>query len=60
MLAQELKRLESSLLISKTRLDPDSANIEYELTSLGQSLSNLLDELLAWGNHFRKEVIGKG
>ena len=60
MLAQELKRLESSLLISKTLLDPNTANFEYELTSLGQSLSNLLDELLAWGSHFRTEVIRKG
>lgn len=33
--------------------------VEYSLTPLGQSLKKILEELLKWGNHLRKEVVGK-
>jgi DNA-binding HxlR family transcriptional regulator len=30
--------------------------VEYVLTTLGRSMESLLDEVLKWGIHFRKEV----
>jgi DNA-binding HxlR family transcriptional regulator len=33
--------------------------VEYKLTPLGLSLENLLAEILTWGIHFRKEMLGK-
>ena len=59
MLSQELKELENNKLISRTLYDSMPITVEYSLTPLGKSLRNLLDELLEWGIHFRKEVVGK-
>jgi DNA-binding HxlR family transcriptional regulator len=59
MLSQELKALEENKIISRTLYDSMPVTVEYSLTPLGQSLNKLLDELLNWGNHFRKEIVGK-
>jgi DNA-binding HxlR family transcriptional regulator len=32
---------------------------EYSITPLGSSMNSLLSEILKWGIHFRKEVVGK-
>lgn len=58
MLSQELKELEANKLIIRTLYDSMPVAVEYSLTPLGKSLTKLLDELLEWGIHFRKEVIG--
>jgi len=57
MLSQELKALEENRLISRTVHDSMPVSVEYALTPLGASLHRLLDELLSWGNHFRKEIV---
>lgn len=59
MLSQELKALEENKIISRTLYDSMPVTVEYSLTPLGQSMNKLLNELLNWGNHFRKEIVGK-
>ncbi|KFF12147.1 helix-turn-helix transcriptional regulator [Chryseobacterium soli] len=59
MLSQELKALEENKIISRTLYDSMPVTVEYSLTPLGHSMEKLLDELLNWGNHFRKEIVGK-
>ncbi len=59
MLSQELKELEHNKLITRNIYDSMPVTVEYTLTPLGKSLKKLLDELLDWGLHFRKEVVGK-
>jgi DNA-binding HxlR family transcriptional regulator len=59
MLSQELKALEENKIISRILYDSMPVTVEYSLTPLGQSMNKLLDELLNWGNHFRKEIVGK-
>ena len=59
MLSQELKALEENKIISRILYDSMPITVEYSLTPLGQSMNKLLDELLNWGSHFRKEIVGK-
>ena len=59
MLSQELKALEENKIISRTLYDSMPVTVEYELTPLGHSMEKMLEELLNWGNHFRKEILGK-
>ena len=59
MLSQELKSLEENKIITRTVYDTMPVTVEYALTPLGQSMKKLLDELLVWGSHFRKEIVGK-
>ena len=59
MLSQELKALEENKIITRVLYDSMPVTVEYSLTPLGKSMHKLLDEILAWGTHFRKEVIGK-
>jgi DNA-binding HxlR family transcriptional regulator len=59
MLSQELKALEENKIITRTVYDSKPVTVEYTLTPLGQSLNKILEELMKWGNHLRKEVVGK-
>ena len=59
MLSQELKALEENKIITRTVYDSMPVYVEYSLTPLGSSMSKMLDELLKWGIHFRKEILGK-
>jgi len=59
MLSQELKALEENKIITRTLYDSMPVTVEYSLTPLGQSMKKMLDELLNWGIHFRKEIVGK-
>ena len=59
MLSQELKELERNKLITRTLYDTMPVVVEYSLTPLGMSLTGLLDELLNWGMHFRKQIMKK-
>jgi DNA-binding HxlR family transcriptional regulator len=57
MLSQELKMLEQNKIVTRTLYDSMPVTVEYSLTPLGQSMKKLLDEILIWGAHFRKEVV---
>ncbi|MEJ1238005.1 helix-turn-helix domain-containing protein [Chryseolinea sp. T2] len=59
MLSQELKALEENKIITRTLYDSMPVTVEYSLTPLGRSMKKMLDELLNWGYHFRKEILGK-
>ncbi|PBQ31671.1 transcriptional regulator [Sphingobacteriaceae bacterium] len=59
MLSQELKALEENKIITRTLYDSMPVTVEYSLTPLGRSMKKMLDEVLTWGTHFRKEVLGK-
>lgn len=59
MLSQELKALETNKIVKRTLYDTMPVTTEYSLTPLGLSLKSLLTEILNWGIHFRKEVVGK-
>ena len=59
MLSQELKMLEANKIINRQTFDNTPVAVEYSLSELGKSMENLLEELLNWGIHFRKEIIGK-
>jgi DNA-binding HxlR family transcriptional regulator len=59
MLSQELKALEINKIVKRTLHDTMPVTTEYTLTELGFSMNNLLEEMLKWGIHFRKEVVGK-
>ncbi len=59
MLSQELKALEENKIIIRTLYDSMPVTVEYSLTPLGRSMKKLLDELLDWGSHFRKEIVGR-
>lgn len=59
MLSQELKALEENKIITRTLYDSMPVTVEYALTPLGLSLEKLLDEILKWGLHFRKEIVKK-
>lgn len=59
MLSQELKSLEVNKIIKRSLYDTMPVTTEYSLTSLGLSMNSLLEEILKWGIHFRKEVVGK-
>ena len=59
MLSQELKALEENKIITRTLYDSMPVTVEYALTPLGQSMKKMLEELLNWGMHFRKAVVGK-
>ncbi len=59
MLSQELKALETNKIITRTLYDSMPVTVEYSLTPLGLSMKKMLDELLDWGIHFRKENVRK-
>lgn len=59
MLSQELKALEVNKIITRTLYDSMPITVTYSLTPLGLSMKTLLDEILNWGIHFRKEIVGK-
>jgi len=59
MLSQELKALETNQIITRTLYDSMPVTVEYALTPLGGTMKNLLEEILNWGVHFRKEIIAK-
>ena len=59
MLSQELKALEENKIITRTMFDSMPVTVEYSLTPLGMSMKKMLDEILLWGIHFRKEIVGK-
>jgi DNA-binding HxlR family transcriptional regulator len=59
MLSQELKALEMNQIITRTLYDSMPVTVEYSLTPLGLSMKQLLDEIISWGLHFRKEIVGK-
>ena len=59
MLSKELKELEMNQLVERFVLDTKPVTVEYELTSYGESLENVIGELVSWGAKHRKRILKK-
>lgn len=59
VLSKELKDLEMNQLVQRTVLDTMPITVEYELTSLGHSLSKIVDSMSEWGIKYRKSILKK-
>jgi DNA-binding HxlR family transcriptional regulator len=59
MLSKELKELEMNQLVKRTVYDSKPVTVEYELTSYGKSLEDVLKALMVWGTQHRKRIMTK-
>jgi len=59
MLSKELRDLEMNQLIKRTVYDSVPVMVEYSMTSYGQSLEKVIEELRNWGTQHRKRITGK-
>lgn len=59
VLSSELKDLESNKIINRTVFDSFPPRVEYAITEHGKSLALLIEEVMKWGQHHRKTIIGK-
>jgi DNA-binding HxlR family transcriptional regulator len=59
MLSKELKELEMNQLIERFVLNTKPVTVEYELTSYGETLENVIAELVSWGTKHRKRILKK-
>jgi DNA-binding HxlR family transcriptional regulator len=60
MLSKELRELEMNELVKRTVYDTVPVTVEYSMTSYGETLEKLIDELQAWGTLHRKRILRKG
>ncbi len=58
MLSKELKDLEVNHLVKRTVYDDFPPVVEYSITSHGESLEKVIEELRNWGIRHRKKIIG--
>ncbi len=59
MLSKELKELEMNELVSRHVMDTKPVTVEYKLTSYGQTLEKVIEELVNWGCKHRKRILRK-
>jgi DNA-binding HxlR family transcriptional regulator len=59
MLSKELQDLELNGLVKRTVYNTKPITVEYELTSYGNSLQPLVDEIVAWGMQHRRKLRDK-
>jgi DNA-binding HxlR family transcriptional regulator len=52
MLTNQLRELEKDRLVDRKVYPVVPPKVEYSLTSLGQSLSNIIHEMNTWGEHY--------
>lgn len=55
-LSKQLRLLEEHLLIKKTIYPEVPPRVEYEVTSLGQSLENSIQSLAQWMDDYEKQL----
>jgi len=58
MLTQQLRELERDGLVKRTQYKEIPPRVEYECTVLANSLSEIFNALVDWGNEQSEEVIG--
>ncbi|WP_448232358.1 winged helix-turn-helix transcriptional regulator [Microbacterium lacticum] len=56
MLTVTLRRLQRDGLITRTVLDTSPPQVEYSLTEIGRSLTNILKELVDWAATNRADI----
>lgn len=59
MLSKELKELELNGIVKRQVFDSKPVLIEYELTSSGMKLTDVIDAMVKWGLEHRKASFGK-
>jgi DNA-binding HxlR family transcriptional regulator len=59
MLSKELKDLEANGIVTRTVYDTIPVSVEYELTPSGQSLHEVLNVMVEWGQKHRAAVVGE-
>jgi DNA-binding HxlR family transcriptional regulator len=59
MLSKELKELEMNQLVKRTVYDTIPVSVEYELTTYGASLKEVIMVLANWGTKHRSRILGK-
>lgn len=59
MLSKELKELEMNELVERIVLNTKPVTVEYELTSYGETLEKVIEELVSWGLKHRKRILRK-
>lgn len=58
MLSKELRDLEMNELVKRTVYNTKPVTVEYELTPYGQTLENIIHEMVKWGIEHRKRIVG--
>ncbi|MEP7251074.1 MAG: helix-turn-helix domain-containing protein [Ginsengibacter sp.] len=59
MLSKELKELEMNELVNRRVLNTKPITVEYSLTSYGNTLEKVIEELVNWGTKHRKRILRK-
>lgn len=59
MLSKELKDLETNMIVKRTVLDTQPIAVAYSLTSHGQKLHEMIENLSKWGKEHRKKLFGQ-
>lgn len=57
VLSKELRDLEMNHMVKRTVCDTKPVTVEYELTELGNTFSEVLGAMANWGVAYRKTVI---
>lgn len=57
MLSQELRDLEMNGLVKRTVCETRPVTVEYELTSYGATLKNIIGDMEKWGRKHRQKII---
>lgn len=56
MLSQNLKEMERENLVKRKVYPEVPPKVEYSLTELGDSLEDILKEMLVWGEKYKKNM----
>lgn len=56
-LSKDLQQLETNKLLTRTVMNTKPITVEYELTSHGKTLENLINEVMDWGFNHREHII---
>jgi len=59
MLSKELRELEMNELVKRTVYDSVPVVVEYSMTTYGETLEKLIEELQVWGTQHRKRILKK-
>jgi len=57
MLSKELQDLEANKLLTRTVKQTKPITVEYEITEYGQTLTNLICEIVNWGIIHREKIM---
>jgi DNA-binding HxlR family transcriptional regulator len=59
ILSKELNELEMNQLVSRQVCDTKPVTVEYTATPYAETLKEVLDAMIRWGENHRKKIAGK-